>query len=115
MLGARAYYSVRVPVGGAACPCHWAGYIRVAPDLAVEILSPASRSLDTKTKRDDYDRTGVGEYWLIDPERETFTFYRNVNGKFASAESAGDHFESKIVAGFRLDLAKVRAVFQSNR
>ena len=38
-----------------------------APDLIVEILSPHTAVKDMKTKRDLYERVGVEEYWLIDP------------------------------------------------
>src|SRR5262249_11128470 len=46
------------------------------PELVVEIISPGSRRLDSKTKREDYERFGVLEYWLIDPDRQTYTFFR---------------------------------------
>jgi Uma2 family endonuclease len=39
-----------------------------APDLAVEILSPSTRRRDETLKRQLYDRVGVAEYWLIDPD-----------------------------------------------
>lgn len=38
------------------------------PDLAVEVLSPSTRSFDLVRKRADYARVGVGELWLIDPD-----------------------------------------------
>ena len=41
-----------------------------APDLVVEILSPGTRSRDLRLKRDVYERTGVSEYWAIDPDRD---------------------------------------------
>jgi Uma2 family endonuclease len=40
------------------------------PDLVVEIVSRGSRRIDTKTKKRDYERFGVREYWLIDPARK---------------------------------------------
>jgi Uma2 family endonuclease len=43
-------------------------YPRVAPDLAVEVLSPSTRSFDLLRKRVDYARIGVRELWLIDPD-----------------------------------------------
>ena len=42
-----------------------------APDLVVEILSPSSRRHDEVLKRNVYERTGVAQYWLIDPEAES--------------------------------------------
>jgi len=38
-----------------------------APDLVVEVVSPATALLDKKTKRNLYARSGVKEMWLIDP------------------------------------------------
>ena len=47
-----------------------------APDLVVEILSPGTRSRDLRLKRDVYERTGVREYWTIDPDRDVVDVYR---------------------------------------
>jgi Uma2 family endonuclease len=47
-----------------------------APDLVVEILSPSTRSRDERLKRDVYERTGVREYWVIDPERNIVDVYQ---------------------------------------
>ena len=47
-----------------------------APDLAVEILSPSTRSRDMRLKREVYARTGVLEYWVIDPDDDSVTVHR---------------------------------------
>jgi len=83
-----------------------------APDLVVEVISRGSRRFDTQTKKDDYERSGVGEYWLIDPEREALTFYRLEGGRFVEVAATGDTFASQAVPGFILDLARVRQVFK---
>jgi Uma2 family endonuclease len=41
-----------------------------APDLVVEILSPGTSRFDRTSKKIVYARSGVREYWLIDPEAE---------------------------------------------
>ena len=47
-----------------------------APDLAVEVMSPSSRSHDAILKLDKYINAGVKEYWLVDPLFRTVTVYR---------------------------------------
>jgi Uma2 family endonuclease len=44
-------------------------YIRITPDLVVEVLSPSTRDYDLGTKRETYARLGVKHYWIADPER----------------------------------------------
>lgn len=38
-----------------------------APDLVIEVLSPATAQLDSKVKRRLYARHGCKELWLVDP------------------------------------------------
>lgn len=49
-------------------------YARVdgAPTLAVEITSPSTRSKDSRTKLQIYDKARVQHYWLLNPEDQTF-------------------------------------------
>ena len=47
-----------------------------APDLVVEILSPATSARDLNQKRKLYARHGVKEYWIVDPEDDTIEVQR---------------------------------------
>ncbi|NUQ21288.1 MAG: Uma2 family endonuclease [Gemmatimonadaceae bacterium] len=38
------------------------------PILAIEVLSPSSRSRDRIVKRPRYQRAGIAEYWIVDAE-----------------------------------------------
>ncbi len=50
--------------------------IQGAPDLVIEILSESTRRTDEVKKRNLYERYGVSEYWIVDPELETIKIYK---------------------------------------
>jgi Uma2 family endonuclease len=45
------------------------------PDLAIEILSPSSRSKDSIKKVDLYMESGIRECWIVDPQNRTVTIH----------------------------------------
>ena len=53
-----------------------------APDWVIEIVSPSSKSIDYGRKQALYLLSGVREYWIVDPIRESAVIYR-------AAEAAG--------------------------
>ena len=53
--------------------------VRGAPDLVVEVLSPATARRDLTVKRKLYSRHGVPCYWLIDPDRREIIAYDLAN------------------------------------
>jgi Uma2 family endonuclease len=83
------------------------------PDLIVEIISPSSQIFDRREKKQDYQRYGVREYWVIDPIGDSVTFYCREGDSFAEVEPRGDEFPSRVVTGFALDLSALRAAFRS--
>ena len=46
-------------------------WVRGAPDLVVEVLSPETRRRDLDVKSDLYLGNGVREAWLVDPDADT--------------------------------------------
>ncbi|MCI8972563.1 MAG: Uma2 family endonuclease [Lachnospiraceae bacterium] len=46
-----------------------------APDWVVEIISPSSRAMDYFTKLFKYQKSGVREYWIVDPIKQRVTVY----------------------------------------
>jgi Uma2 family endonuclease len=73
-------------------------------DLVVEIISPDSRAIDEVEKFREYERGGVREYWLIDPERRHAEFYRRGRDRlFRRIPVGGDGvLRSTVVKGFWL-------------
>jgi len=59
--------------------------IQGAPDLIIEILSESSRKKDEVTKRKLYERFGVLEYWLVDPELEIVKIFKLAQQKYGRA------------------------------
>lgn len=46
-----------------------------APDLCIEIISPATRRIDYTIKTSKYANAGVREYWIVDEKRQTIVCY----------------------------------------
>ena len=87
--------------------------IDVVPDLIVEIISTSSRLLDSGDKKQDYERYGVTEYWLIDPLEEQVTFFRRSGDKLVEVAPDADRFLSTAIPGFALDTAALRRAFRA--
>jgi Uma2 family endonuclease len=51
-------------------------HVRGVPDLVVEIASKGTRKRDETIKRELYERKGVTEYWVVDPEIDVVRVYR---------------------------------------
>lgn len=49
------------------------GWIAVAPDMIVEILSPSESSTELEAKLSDYRTAGTRLIWIVDPERRVIT------------------------------------------
>ena len=53
------------------------GYLDVAPELIVEIVSPNDRWTDLTAKLEDYFSIGVDLVWVVDPQRRRVSCYRS--------------------------------------
>lgn len=87
------------------------------PDLIIEILSPSNRGLDLVTKRDDYNRFGVAEYWVIDPADASIRCWTRAAvatgqplAPLVETQSEAQRVPSAALPGFVLDLAPIRAL-----
>jgi Uma2 family endonuclease len=86
-------------------------WVKGAPNLVVEIGSPATRKRDATVKRRLYEGFGVEEYWLVDPELDTIDVYRSVDGRYQRTSQLtaeqGDVLTTPLLPGLELPLVKI--------
>lgn len=70
-----------------------------APDWIIEIVSPGSKRMDYFIKLFKYERAGVKEYWIVDPDKQCITVY-----DFKNKNIADYAFNANIKAGIYEDL-----------
>ncbi len=80
--------------------------VQGAPDLAIEILSESTADMDKNFKRDLYERHGVKEYWLVDPDARNITILvLGENGyELVGIYGEGQTLTSPTLSGFSLNL-----------
>lgn len=80
-----------------------------APDLIVEIVSPSSGRKDKLEKFNLYERTGVKEYWLVEPEEQIVMVFTLENGRYGRPQvySKDDSIKVSIFDNLIIDLKKV--------
>ena len=81
-----------------------------APDLIVEILSPATSEKDLTDKYDLYESHGVREYWVVSPTEKTLLIYTlDASGQYQPSRlfTRGSVVRSSVLEGFSLDLSEV--------
>ncbi len=82
------------------------GRFYLAPDLAIEIVSPSDIFGDVFKKIDEYLAAEVKQVWLVAPERKTLTIYRSRTDATILTETeelVGESF----LSGFRLKLSDI--------
>jgi Uma2 family endonuclease len=85
--------------------------IQGAPALVVEVLSPGTKTRDRGVKKDLFDRAGVREYWIVDPEANTLSIHRRAaDGSFPQVQSLPNDTEAittPLLPGFSLSTEKL--------
>lgn len=84
--------------------------VRGAPGIVVEILSPSTRKRDLTLKRQLFDREGVREFWIVDPEANTVAVYRRAaDGSFPPATTLGngETLSTALLPGWELQLERL--------
>ena len=79
-----------------------------APDMIIEILSPATSRRDRTLKFDLYLQAGVREYWIVDPETKTVSAHILKNGEYTiRAYTDADTAPVHVLEGCTINLAEV--------
>lgn len=83
--------------------------IQGAPDLVVEILSPASEQRDRGAKRKLYSHTGTQEYWIVDPQAKTIEVFQLTKSGYKKAAlfEENDSLYSDLFPNLKISLLKV--------
>ncbi|HET7117365.1 MAG TPA: Uma2 family endonuclease [Hanamia sp.] len=68
-----------------------------APDLVVEILSPSTSHLDFGEKKSVYERYGVSEYFIVDPNTKSVDSYFLKDEKYEAQKTITGKINSKIL------------------
>jgi len=80
--------------------------IKVAPDLVVEILSPSTAGYDNSVKKQLYERSGVPEYWVVDPFEQKIDQWVLTDGKFV-LQPQTKHIRLSILTDITIDTEKI--------
>jgi Uma2 family endonuclease len=79
-----------------------------APDFIVEILSPSNVQHDLIIKFDLYRRSGVREYWIVDPEAKTVQGFVLQGGMYVAHMYDGNASASvTVLPGCEINLSDV--------
>ncbi len=85
--------------------------IEGAPDLVVEILSPSTAYLDLKKKKRLYEKSGVREYWIVDPLEKSIEVFVHEDGQFQlfGRAEGQENLRSKLLPELALEMTALFA------
>lgn len=81
-------------------------FARLAPDLAVEIVSPSNTVPDILAKVKDYLEAGTRLVWIVEPRSRSVTVYRS-HDDIRLLTEADEIDGGAVLPGFRLPVAEL--------
>jgi Uma2 family endonuclease len=86
--------------------------IRGTPAMVIEVLSPSTRARDRRIKLQLYERSGVREYWLVDPDVNAVTIHRRqADGSFPAiatvSSAASERLTTPLLPEWSLELRRL--------
>lgn len=80
------------------------GHLRIAPDLAVEVVSPNDLAYEIDEKVDEYEAAGVKLIWIVNPETKAVRVHRD-DGTVTVLREKDELDGENVVPGFRCRVA----------
>jgi Uma2 family endonuclease len=85
------------------------GHIQIAPDLAVEVVSPNDSYYEVNEKVEEFLRARVPLVWVIDPNQKTVNV-RRPDGRDVTLRENDELTGEDVLLGFRCKVAELFAV-----
>ncbi len=83
------------------------GHIRVAPDLAIEVISPNDLYYEVEQKVDDYRDAGFRLIWVINPDNRTVKVYAGGREDWHELTESEELDGGDVLPGFRCRVAEL--------
>jgi Uma2 family endonuclease len=82
-----------------------------AADLVIEVVSENDPDRDRISKREEYAKATIAEYWIVDPQHRTIDLFRLVGKEYALVGRyvPGQRFDSPLLVGLCVDIREVFA------
>ena len=82
------------------------GFLELAPDLVVEVVSPSDRLTDVSDKVMDYLSHGVSVVWLVEPRSKRITVH--TSDRIARTLGQDDELDGgEVLPGFKVRVAQI--------
>ena len=82
------------------------GWIKIRPELVVEVVSPNDTAEELDEKLDDYERAGIPLVWVVYPKSRTVNVYRG-DGLFRRVREEDELSGENIIPGFRCPVREI--------
>lgn len=79
----------------------------IAPQVVFEVLSPGNRYGEMTNKWRFYDRYGVEEYYLIDPDEKELSGWRRVDGILESIDDMNGWVSPRLQIRFQIESSEI--------
>jgi Uma2 family endonuclease len=90
------------------------GFLELAPDLAVEVISPSNTAQELATKVVQYLDAGAQEVWVVDPNNRLVTIY-TPDGTARTLRERDVIADRALLPGFRLAVSDLFRKFPERR